>query len=895
MGNAYSFIQPLAFTLNIDAPDLVMHHCSLSLPLDYKQALKRAYARKLGHKPEEVNLPVADLNRLVRLLLPNVYSISSDAGNTNPNRETVWLRAAQEIDLEFVKAILDEWATVHGMGSVAVPENLTWKNATVQLGRWETTKNGTARAVDGAVYDLLPALLARRVEGQEILLGESIPVRFYRVPQDPFRNGIELLSWPPLPMPYGKNEQVAYYSFRLVINVALVPFDAQPRVYMRAGLRRWVSGKFKRPGRQRISLYLRAEMPGLNEQRGENAFQVAQAKYVPEKNRDNDNEVTYHLRWDYKENIPHLLEQLGIEDGIIPSPEDVAETPINFLMEDQPPNIAMSYNTRMGSHQVNPGVTPNDRMQLLRQLGTHWQDLLKIAPRFKRSKGSARNDLYFMSPNKEEVSHRQTAGRWQRIAQQFNGQTIRIEIHYRTELSRDRMLAAFANLLGIDAKAGEYENQSVTLQVVACATGQLSSELAATKEKRDAIEQRRDEVVNVLGEVEIPTVALVEILNKPNNGKDNMPAYPSGCDPKQALRAGFADSGRLTQFFLYEPEQDFGTGKDKEEQKKNDSRKQKAEDSRLARYQNAALDALRQLGVHDGGTRGSRVWNLTPWGEMSAAGFYVAYQTGKTSVTRIKRCLPVLTYIDGVSGQVLAWVPGMETMSPYHEVLLQLGQGKLTAFEKPDQVAQLVRTIIEEYLSNCEVLLAVHTSEGHMRNKVWPWLQDGRIQTDEIQFVGHSPWRVNDGDMPGLRVVRVRDLKDQGEVPEWYAPDGKGDAGLTDGLWQVGERVFGSIATRASSQQYPYKGRSKASPDFADKNTPMPVFHELTVAYAQPNDQIADLVAIVHSLRDASVQSRDETSHTLPLHFAQRVKEYLLWEEDEESLEEEVEESEENE
>jgi len=540
----------------------------------------------------------------------------------------------------------------------------------------------------------------------------------------------------------------------------------------------------------------------------------------------------------------------------------------------------------MGTHQVNPGVTPNDRMQLLDQLGTYWDGLLVTAPRFGRSEGRASNNLYFMSPKKEETPNYN--GRWQRIAQQFGGQTIRIEIHYRTELSRDRMLAALANLLGIEPQEGEYENQGVTLEVAACVVGRLSSELAETKPKRDAVGQRRDDVVKQLGEVEIPTVALVEILDKPNNGKDDVPSYPYGQDPKQALRAGFADSGRLTQFFLFQPEQDFSTGKDKEEQEKIDRKKQKAEDSRLARYQNTILDALRQFGVHDGGTKGHESWNLTPWGGMSAAGFYVAYQTGKTSATNVKRGLPVLTYIDGVSGQVMAWVSGMETMEPYHKVLLQLGRGEITAFEKPDQVAQLIRTVIEEYLSNREVLLAVHTSEGHMRNKVWPWLQDGRIQKDEIQFAGHSPWRVEDRDMPGLRVVRVRDLKEQGEVPEWYAPDGNGGAGLTDGLWKAGERVFGSIATRASSQQYPYKGKSKASPDFAHKNTPMPVFHELTVAYAQPDDQVPDLAAIVHSLRDASIQSRDETSHTLPLHFAQRVKEYLLWENDDESSDAEV-------
>jgi hypothetical protein len=47
--------------------------------------------------------------------------------STKTNRDYVWLRAAQEIDLEFVKSILDEWSTAHGMGRVAVPENLAWK------------------------------------------------------------------------------------------------------------------------------------------------------------------------------------------------------------------------------------------------------------------------------------------------------------------------------------------------------------------------------------------------------------------------------------------------------------------------------------------------------------------------------------------------------------------------------------------------------------------------------------------------------------------------------------------------------------------------------------------------------------------------------------------------
>jgi len=127
-----------------------------------------------------------------------------------------------------------------------------------------------------------------------------------------------------------------------------------------------------------------------------------------------------------------------------------------------------------------------------------------------------------------------------------------------------------------------------------CATGQLSSELAVTKVNGMRIEQRRDEVVNELGEVEIQRLLWLRFWISQIMGKTMCQhIHPDKTRSKRCAQDLLY--GRLTQFFLFEPEKIFPEGKTEKEQKQIDQQKQKAEDSRLARYQNAVLDALRQM------------------------------------------------------------------------------------------------------------------------------------------------------------------------------------------------------------------------------------------------------------------------------------------------------------
>ena len=183
--------------------------------------------------------------------------------------------------------------------------------------------------------------------------------------------------------------------------------------------------------------------------------------------------------------------------------------------------------------------------------------------------------------------------------------------------------------------------------------------------------------------------------------------------------------------------------------------------------------------------------------------------------------------------------------------------------------------------------MAVDVSQSGMRNKVWNWLQDSKIEADRIVFNDNRSWLPEE--KPGLRVVRVRSAEE--EVPTWYAvPDKAGEdftPGISKGLWKVSERVFGSTVGTPMTQQYS-RNITKTNTNNADVNTPNPGFYELTAAFLQKGDDPAEIVSMIDQLRGASAQSKDETAHTLPLHLAERIEQYLLWVEELEISEEET-------
>lgn len=843
MPTIYNQIQPLSFRLRTDTA-IPLTYDELTIPDEYKDELLSVYQL---HKQNAKNLPVDDLNRLIRLLVPDLYSISPYGGQIG--RE--WLRAEHKsIEAEKIHKLVVEWRNIHGMSNVNLPVDIfQWMSVDIDLADWTTHENNTAKASKDAIYDILPALLARKIEGQSLDLGGANSLTFYRVSKSPVEKGHEMMSWPPLIHKDDKNRSW-YYSYYLRISVATIPFDSQPVINVYVGIRRWISQYHSFLPRTQHSVYLRTKVSYIKSPTRHHAFQVAYASLGKD----------FNLEWD--DNLPQILKNVGVTDTIL-TPQELRENPCQFLESHEKPNMALVYHTRMGSptHAVNLGITSYDRVKILEKVTQLWEGLLVLKPTIPRATVSKIKNEQVFSNNK--ISNT-ISKRWGRLKQQHPGGYIHIEVYYQQEETRLAMLGIIADMLGIAAHEDKYTRDDFTVVISSRLLGKIGSALErnATDKIHDVVESRRAMVLELLGLAQNPTIALIELGNA-----DEFKEFNTGkksTDPKNTLRAAFASSGRLSQFF---------TPMTSKEIKGKKS-------AILDRFKNAVLDGLRQLGVHEAGyINKNNDWELNP-NNYSVAGFWLIRQSGKVSQSNRQRFLPTIVYINHQNGQVLAWAQGLDRMYPYYQVLLMAGQGRIDISNTQDHVAKrLPQDIQNQLMGDSDVILAVDVSEAGMRNRVWGWLQDKNIIPDHVTF-NHNSAVWTPEDIKQLRIVRVRNAED--EIPTWYAVEND-NAGISKGLWQVSERVFGSTVGSPSTQKF-NRRHTKTDPDKASTNTPNPSFYEFTAAFIQPGDDAATIVNVLHSLRDASVQSRDETAHTLPLHFAKQIEEYFLWVDEDENL-----------
>jgi hypothetical protein len=607
--------------------------------------------------------------------------------------------------------------------------------------------------------------------------------------------------------------------------------------------------------RERLSVYIRAELPYLSDVKSNHNFQVATAKVHPHQDGE------WRLRWSDK--LPEMLDFLNLNPPL-PDPEQLRKSPVDSLKRQDLPNIALVYSNRINSptHGVAAGISPRDRHDLIEALKPLWGDWLTLTT--PRKKVGKRPNGWKDPFHGKDSDYRQ---RWARLHQQHKKAPIAIEIHYQNGISCDAMLDTLAELLGLNMPiCGIHNLDGLSLNVSTHLLGSIGSELRRTKgdNLRDVVEQRRQSVVAELGKADITTIALVEILSKDQ--------YDGKTDPKQALRSAFAHSGRLTQFFNPMSTKEMNAYRqDSQNIDSNNTSDNNQEDEKLPyRFNSATLDALRQLGVHTAGRLSETgKWLLNGW-RWNVAGYWLVHQSSKKSATNQQRFLPTLVFIDGESGAVSAWVSGLEEMRPYHEVLLLVGQGRIQTIVKPTDVATRLPQDLDRLGFNEDLVLVVDARQSGMRQRIWRWLQDSKMSLDEIEFNDGQKWYPQD--RSNLRVVRTRHVEH--ETPEWYAKNK--DIGLSAGLHKVNERVFGSTSPTATTQQF-NRQLTKTKTADASKSTPTPGFYELTVGMMQNGDSAEEVATVVHDLRGASSQYMDETAHALPLHLGKLIEEYLLW------------------
>lgn len=860
MSKPYNSLRPVAFQLNPDTLPYTFN--TLTFPLDWARKLQELQAEMPHYSSRFRGIRGKSLNQAVQALVPDLTSItkSSYIFNTGEENRHPWLYSTAMPDLRGIRLVIYHWLDVafsqvsddsrqNVLNRLSV-DSLSWASQTMDLAQWTIHANNTARPNNSDAFNMIPDWIATKLsqDGVSLQFGAT-PLTFCRSTLSEGTRGAELVSWPPLSHPDRQGHD-CFYSVVLTFTVQTVPFLNVPLIYCGFSIRRWVSHPQTRLGGGSTSIHLLSKVPWLRSFTQSNAqFQVAPIRWY--RNEDG----SFALKWD--SDLPEILNKLQPYQPF-PDPNVIVHDPISALNVEGDSHAGIVYSNDMfPDHSVGTGFMPVDRRYLTEKIAELLSPTFSLIPEWHRVKSKISKTKYnnpFFSKLSEEANKTINAQyavsdfyeQRRQLVQRAVGDTFAIELHYQSSDTLEGLIEHVCNTFGLE-EPEELPYQWITpqfsLTLSATRLGNIGAELSldlSTKDKekayRQAIEGRISEIGKHLSHETKPTGALIELGGKKDFAKDT--------DPKQALRLGFAKTGRNPQFL------------------------QLHEKNLAHRVQSAFLDMLRQLGV------------LPDLPSLTAKD--LPQPLNYVGVWLVDSSLPILVHISGDTGQVRGTAPGLTSWISYRELLLAVATKKAMGFsfkERTKIAAFLQEKVQNDVLALGNTLLFCHAQNIRLN---WKWLQDSNITIDKIAFGNESPQPITDPTWQGLRVIRVRDST-MSETPEWYAQN-KEKVGHTQGIFQIGERVFASTYQKPVQFNKISPSQSKAVATTGSKGSSYqpnpgalswnPAIYELTLACLQPGDVPKIWAGLAHELRGISLQYNDKTALPLPLHLAKLVDEY---------------------
>ncbi|MDQ3802296.1 MAG: DUF3962 domain-containing protein [Acidobacteriota bacterium] len=859
--SAIMSLHTLAFRLSPEVERLPFSYRVLSFPKRWAEILDDLRAAIKTQRPHQYGPRVKSLEQLALALFSPLIT-----ADRRPRSGTNWLYSASDIEKEHIQIMYSTWIAgeYKGLG-VPLPggldkeifdEQISWREETRDLAEFDINQWGTAEPRNNKSFDLIPELLASSLSqrGVKFDYGSKI-LEFRRAPS--LSNGVELISWPPL-----SYEQSAY-SIYLRFTLQTVPFQPFPVIHCNMGTRRWVSAPNPWLGGEDHSVYLLTSLPGVKAGQHTQRFQkalVRRRKISKDTGQDNG-QSEWQTVW--IDHLPELFATIHPRDRL-PTAEQIMQSPLNFLGE-RGLGAALAFSNTMSTRQlkVQLGLMPPDRSQLTRQIAEHLNKLgfvhterpqrvigivapmtknVFFPPRRKNGEGVVRRVL-----KKQEGERRG-------VVAKAAGRELFLELWYQSDTVFDAVVNAVPQILGLKQLGTTFRKKrchrwvtpEITVELCARSLNDMGRALEGSeRDQRGALWRRAEEVERGVRSASpsngssqnSPVASIVEI--------ESADSFSKKSDPKNALRAGFAHAGRVTQFINpYESELAY-------------------------RAKMSVLDLLRQLGVQSGLPSPSPKIFRRP---LSYAAVWKFEQQENA-----KRFLPMMLWMNADGSDVRATAPGLGGFLTYPEFLSRLAQrGKATyvSYDDKDNVPGLFRQWLEEVKNGEDLILLAHAQNAR---GVWPWLTNFRIGLDHLSFERDKDSLLI-SEWPGLRVVRVRDANNC-ETPECFAQRECAEnetpgpiMSFTQGLFQASERVFYSLTKKPKQRRLLSANTSKAlNPDMQAWN---PRIVELTVACKQEGDQPWQLAMLAHKLRDAAVNNDDPTILPLPLHLLSAATEY---------------------
>ena len=859
-------IRPLSWRLASELTTLTPSFFALRLPEKWKLALLRLESLRSGR--DAFTIPCDGLHRALTALVGDLLVIEPRAW-FGKNAAEFWLISDREVALEAIHLIVVTWAElvwgkVAGCATTLAnlkAEDLQWQTIAPNLADWGKHDNGTANPKTPSAFSLLPHYIAGALSQPDVQLQIGSQSRDLR--RCPTARGAELMTWQPETLQRGKT--VYPFCLTLHFSVQTVPFQSFPIVNCEVGVRRWKAPK-ARIQRGNTSVYLCSRVPWLPNLHHTDSFQVAPLRW--HQNEAGKPEES----WSRKTYLVELLNRLHPQSKF-PAASDVLNNSDVYTTPDALPFAGVVHNTRMGPHPVGSGVFPRDLREIWEQLeillaplslvSTRQPRKIQIPNGFKAAENLFAQAVENSADEKENATEIQE-NRGVNLPIESGGE-VHLEFFYQSSRVRQVFEYNLRRFFGIaPGQSFPFTLQSGgLLHFRTHNLGAIGAPLDA-RENRAAYLKRCGEITEYLAAISTdkplhPTLSFIEIEDADyfKNG--------GGGDPKNALRAGFAACGRLTQFLVAppHPEQDLPAN-----QHWNNA-------------EGALLDGIRQLGLPAQLPSLERADLPT---DMNIMGLWI-FKNCADSAGKPAGTLPAWLRLNTLSGRIEVKARGFAQWMPYRQAQLALANPHsssvdfiapgLNDFQVAAQVTNFVQEVLRFEVSGDTLICC----DAQNSRKAWKWLQDGRIMPDALGFLDNAPHEslASSPNWSGLRLLRVRDHA-AGEVPQHFALRSD-DATWTRGVFAFDDdtktRVFGSVVPKPVQ----WSGLSKAMSRWdqaKSKDAHNPRLLELTLAVLQPHDDPESWAALAHHLRDASAHYRSETALPFPLHLAMKIGEYVL-------------------
>ncbi|WP_341302156.1 DUF3962 domain-containing protein [Lysinibacillus sp. FSL H8-0500] len=679
-----------------------------------------------------------------------------------------------------------------------------------------TTNEGTIHE-NNLAFEVLPRFIYQQLESKPLVLGDQT-LSFI-----PTHNG--MLSEPNL-LCYSTKNSKYYYSIRLIANIQTTPHQCTPMIQFKFSITRWMNYKLPLYSRNESNTSVYAHLDN----------RLVKIEIVKKNNQ---------LFWEPSEHEMYNAVYIGQP---LPAINELVNRPNSFN------NFYVSHRLEFGNIAVGAGESMHDRYILNDWITSELDELIKPFASVLKSKSViGQNSKKRIKDNLENIE------KVHEVLAKVTGQKqLFIEVLYIGEQEELINLVKQNLEMVLGVGEGEFTSEHIKISISYSRQNELLSSLDETKKEKDRHEERIQQIQQTIHKSTGLTACLVLL---PFINEEGHSYYKEKEDPKKAIRAGLATTGRLSQFI--------------------DSMNPKSPEYRV---KVAIHDLLRQLGYidpfetnkfetvnYDTTISALHIVNFkrTPYGNTKRAVVYIVRKANQGPV--LVEC-PALW-----NGQKYYW----EASLAFQEIATVEGFKK---FNPERVIGDIKNKIYELSYKKDQPHLLLLFSDGVTR-KEWPFITDKNLSSinKEELYTLKSIWfekgKENEGltftDENQLRLVRVR-VND--EVPDYLTPKKEnGEYQSKKGLFSLNE-VFYSLGEKPLDAHYAntlYSNNSKLLMQNANKPLKFSNIVELYPIHLNKEDNPEEWISLTHNYRVFAHQYKGTLKAPLLLHMAKQLEEYI--------------------